>query len=336
MDDRYTAGLGGRVPDLHQRMMASVADVGFAEDMEAVWGARWGAHDELGRLRCVLTRAPSPGLARVDPAAWSAEAGALVDPEGEWYWLDERPPDLQRLARQHAGLVAALEAEGVEVIVAEPAGERFTKDVYIRDPLVTVPGGAIIGRMAPRMRRGEEASATRIVAGRGMPIIGTITSGTMEGGSFVKLAPDLAAVGVGIRVDDAGADCLERLLAGVGMRLLRVALPGYSIHLDMHMGMVDHGRALVDAARLPYWFLEELRGRGIETIPADPGETWGLNLLCLRPGVVLMSESAPVSAERLRQAGIDVRTIPYDEVQRNGGGVHCSTMELIREPASLE
>jgi N-dimethylarginine dimethylaminohydrolase len=23
--------------------------------------------------------------------------------------------------------------------------------------------------------------------------------------------------------------------------------------------------------------------------------------------------------------------IPYDEIQKNGGGIHCSTMELIRE-----
>jgi arginine deiminase len=25
--------------------------------------------------------------------------------------------------------------------------------------------------------------------------------------------------------------------------------------------------------------------------------------------------------------------IPYDEIQKGGGGIHCSTMELVRDPA---
>jgi hypothetical protein len=25
--------------------------------------------------------------------------------------------------------------------------------------------------------------------------------------------------------------------------------------------------------------------------------------------------------------------VPYDEIEKNGGGVHCSTMELRRDPA---
>jgi arginine deiminase len=28
-----------------------------------------------------------------------------------------------------------------------------------------------------------------------------------------------------------------------------------------------------------------------------------------------------------------VRTVPYAEIQKGGGGVHCSTMELVRDPA---
>jgi arginine deiminase len=28
-----------------------------------------------------------------------------------------------------------------------------------------------------------------------------------------------------------------------------------------------------------------------------------------------------------------VITLPYGEIQKGGGGVHCSTMELVRDPA---
>jgi N-dimethylarginine dimethylaminohydrolase len=44
-----------------------------------------------------------------------------------------------------------------------------------------------------------------------------------------------------------------------------------------------------------------------------------------------MCEGYPRTAERLEARGIDVLAIPYDEIQKNGGGIHCSTMELIRD-----
>jgi N-dimethylarginine dimethylaminohydrolase len=208
------------------------------------------------------------------------------------------------------------------------------KAIYTRDPSITVPGGAIVGRMAVRMRRGEEPYTTRTLAGLGMPILGTITgTGTLEGGSFCKLRPNLAALGTSIRVNHEAARQLQALLALQGVELIVVPIAGYSIHIDLHFAMVDVDRALVDPTGLPYDFLLQLKELGIETIEAAPEEEWGLNLLCLKPGRVLMAEGSPRSADILSRAGVDVLTIPYDEIHKNGGGVHCSTIELVRDPA---
>ncbi len=46
-----------------------------------------------------------------------------------------------------------------------------------------------------------------------------------------------------------------------------------------------------------------------------------------------MAEGSRARCELLERAGIEVVTIPYDEIQKNGGGVHCSTIELVRDPA---
>jgi N-dimethylarginine dimethylaminohydrolase len=327
--------MNARVTDnLVQTRMATAAEPAFHDAIEEVWGRRWGAHDEVGVLRSVLVRPPSAGLARISADAWDPEAGALVDPEGRWYWTDRHPPDLGRLAAQHAGLVDALAAEGVEVVVAPAMPESFTKSVYVRDPLVTVPGGAIVGRMAVLMRRGEEADLTRVVAAAGMPVLATMTgTATLEGGSFVKLRDGVAALGTSIRCNDEAAGALREVLARIGWELVVVPLPGYTIHLDMHMAMLDVDLALADVTGLPYTFLTRLQEMGIGLVRAQPGETWGLNLLGLSPRRVLMAEGSPETAARLRAAGVEVRTIPYDEVHRNGGGVHCSTMELVRDPA---
>jgi N-dimethylarginine dimethylaminohydrolase len=319
-------------PDLHQTRMESAAEPPFHDELTAVWGAEWGAADEVGRLRRVLMRRPGDELAAVRADAWDEEAGALVDPDGRWYWTDREPPDLAKVRAQHAGLVSALEGEGVEVVLAEPLGEGFVKAIYARDPLVTVPGGAIIGRMAVRARRGEEAAVTREVAAAGLPILSTITgTGTLEGGSFVKLRPGLAAFGTSIRCNAEGARQLGEVLARIGWELIVVPLPGYTIHIDLHLAMVDHDRALVNAPGLPFAFLERLKAEGIETIYPDPTEAWALNALCLSPGRVLMAEGSPRTAEILDRAGVEVVTVPYDEIHKNGGGVHCSTMELLRE-----
>ena len=320
--------------DLHQTRMATAAEPPFHDEVADVWGRPWGAHDEVGRLHVALVRPPGPALRRIRADAWDEELGALVDPDGGWYWTRRTPPDLERAAAQHAGLVAALTQAGVEVVQAPPLGDGFTKAMYVRDPLITVPGGAIIGRVGVRMRRGEEADVTRAVAAAGLPILATLTgTATLEGGSFVKLRDGVAALGTSIRCNQEGAAQLREILARIGWELVVVPLPGYTIHLDLHLAMLDLDLALVDAAGLPFEFLSTLEAMNVHLVHADPGEEWGLNLLTLSPRRVLMAEGSPRTAERLHAAGVEVLTVPYDELHHNGGGVHCSTMELLRERA---
>ena len=303
-------------------------------EQTAVWGREWGATDEVGVLRTALVRRPREEWSVITADHLDPRVEMLVDPDGGWYWESTEAPDLARVHAQHAGLVAALEAEGVEVVEVAGYDPRHTKAIYTRDPLLTVPGGAVVGRLAPRMRRGEERFVTEAVAALGMPILRTIVgSGMVEGGSFVKLGPRVAAYGTSQRCNLEGARQLEETLRWLGIDLELVPLNGWSIHLDGHFAMVSPDQALVDADGLPFWFLERLQELRIEPIWLPRSEPWAVNLLCLRPGRVLMSEGNPRSVELLAARGIDVVTVPYDEIQKGGGGVHCSTMELVRDPA---
>jgi N-dimethylarginine dimethylaminohydrolase len=333
--------VGGESTDVfpesyHQMLCPPVAEPPFQDpaELERVWGERWGSVDEVGALRSVLMRRPGSELEQIRADAWNPAAQALVDPNGGWYWESEDPPDLPLVARQHGGLVAALEAEDVRVYFAEPLEERFTKAIYTRDPLMSVPGGVIVGRLAPLMRRGEERSVTRSVGALGVPILRTITgTGLLEGGSFAKLTPRVAAFGTSIRCNDEAASQLAETLRWLGIDLIVVPMSGYSIHLDGHFAMVDVDKALVDPTGLPHWFLDKLAELGIESIWSHPEEGWAINSLAVRPGRVLMSEGYPRTAERLGRRGVEVVALPYDEIQKNGGGIHCSTMELRRDPA---
>ena len=51
------------------------------------------------------------------------------------------------------------------------------------------------------------------------------------------------------------------------------------------------------------------------------------------PGRVLMSDQVgPRTQEALDKAGISVRLVAYDKVYLGGGGIHCSTSPLVRDP----
>jgi len=301
-------------------------------ELEGTWGRRWGAADEVSRLRSVLMRRPSAGLAAVRADAYDAEMGAFVDPDRRWYWTGEELPDLDLVNAQYDGFVAALKREGVEIVFAPDLPPGFTKAVYTRDPLVTVPGGAIIGRLAPRMRRGEEQSIAATVAAAGMPILGMVTgSGLAEGGSFVKVRRDLAFYGSSVRCNPEGGRQLARILEPYGIRVQQVSLPGYLIHLDMCSVMIDDDLALINPRLAPYDFMTALWDLGIETVNVHPDEEWSTNLLVLNRRRVLLPAHLERTGEMLADRGVEVVPIEFREMLKNGGGLHCSTMELQRD-----
>ncbi|WP_111721100.1 dimethylarginine dimethylaminohydrolase family protein [Homoserinimonas sp. OAct 916] len=324
----------GPAENYFHKLLGPEAEPGFSdpEELERNWGRRWGRADETSTLRMAIVRRPNPGMADIRADAWSEEAQALVDPDRNWYYKRATPPDMDKVMDQHKQLVDALEAEGVEVIVAPELPRTFTKSVYARDPLLTVPGGAIIGRLAPRMRRGEEASITQAVAALGMPILGTITgTGLVEGGSFAMLRKDIALYGTSIRCNEEGARQLETMLEPLNIELIKIPLPGYTIHIDGQFMILDDKTVMANVHRLPYQFLATLEELGFEIIHPHVDEQNACNSLMVRPGRMIMASIFPNTAEMLRKRGFEVVVIDYDEIINNGGNIHCSVTELVRD-----
>src|SRR5690606_10985971 len=157
---------------------------------------------------------------------------------------------------------------------------------------------------APRMRRGEEASVTRTVAALGMPILGTITGrGLVEGGTFVKIRRDLAVFGLSIRCNADGLRQLANLLEPLGIEVMPLMLPGYTIHVDGQFHMVDEDLALANTHRLPYEFLERLDEWGIKVVSPHPDEQYACNSLTVRPRRLLFPAHCVRTADRLAAEG---------------------------------
>lgn len=305
------------------------------DEMVAVWGRGWGVDNDVGRLRSVLMHRPGPEMEVVDPCKRIEELGSFGDLEAGWYWQSDEIPPLAAMQAQHDALVDALRREEVDVHFVEGVEKPRLKSCYTRDPIIMIKGGAIVCRMAPRIRRGEELGITRTLANLGVPILRTITgTGMIEGGSFAWLNSRTAVIGRSIRVNDEAIAQLDDVLRRQGVELLVVDLCGYLIHIDGAFVMVDRDLALVDPAQLPFWFLQKLKELGIRTIETSPADNgWIINGLSVAPGRYIMTGGASNRVmDELAGAGVEIISLNYDKMQLNGGGIHCSTQPLIRDP----
>ena len=298
------------------------------------WGRAWGCDNDVGQLRTVLTHRPGDEFSVIDPSKRIESIGSFGDLETGWYFQSNTLPDLPDMQAQHDALTGALRAEGVEVIELQGVeGHRF-KSCYTRDSSISVKGGSIVTRLAPRMRRGEELPVTRTLAGLGMPVLRTICgTGMFEGGSFAWLNSKNAVVGRSIRCNDEGIEQIAEVLKHQGVELHVVDMNGYSIHIDGSFLMLDVNLALVQASGLNYAFLEKLKVLGIHTVEITPEDNpWIVNGLAISPGRVLVPPGvSDFTREALHKAGVELIEIGYDKMHHNGGGLHCSTCPLVRD-----
>ncbi len=301
---------------------------------EQVWGDNWGLNNDVGRLRKVLVHSPGIEWERMkDEGEYIPEVDALVGPGDMWYWMGRERPDLNKVKAQHAGLTSVLKNEGVEVVEIESPFPHLTKTIYTRDTAVIVKGGAVLCRFGIDYRRGEELPVMRTFAKIGMPILHTIHgTGLMEGGSFLWLNENTAAVSIGHRSNHEGARQLAEVLKTQGVELLCVDNTGYGLHIDGSIVMLTPDLAVAFIHELPWWFLDRLEELGIHIIDAVEQDGWqSVNCLAVRPGRVIMSKTAERSMEKLVKAGIEVIPIDYDEIPKGGGAIHCSTLPLVRD-----
>jgi N-dimethylarginine dimethylaminohydrolase len=319
------------------KMFATPGDPPFEDtaELERYWGRAWGIDNDVGAIRSVLVHRPGPEMAVIDPTKRIEEIGSFGDLDAGWYFQSDTVPPVSEMQAQHDAMVAALVARGVEVHHIDGPPANRLKQCYTRDPLVMVKGGAIICRMGTRIRRGEELAITRTLARLGIPILRTLSgTATMEGGSFSWINPSTCVIGCGIRVNREGARQIGEVLASQGVELIVIDLVGYDIHIDGSFMMIDRDLALVDPFGLPFSFLERLKESGIRTIEITPADNrWIINSLAVAPGEILMPQGATnQTLDRLAAAGVRWSVLPYDKMQLNGGGIHCSTTPLIRDP----
>jgi N-dimethylarginine dimethylaminohydrolase len=255
---------------------------------------------------------------------------------GDWAGAGWREPDPLGLARQHEAFCTLLADLGVEVAVAD-AAEGLVDAVYMHDPVMLTSAGAIPLRMRKPIRAGEPELMAAELERLGVPVLGRPPEAAWaDGGDRFWLDDATMAIGLGYRTTPAGAAAVAEI-AGVDVLtydLPHDAGPDHVLHLQSMISAISDDLLAVYEPLMPVRLLDDLRERGYEWLALEPDEylAMGCNILCVRPGVVVMVDGVPGVRQRLEARGVEVHTYAGSELSLKGdGGPTCLTCPLWRE-----
>jgi len=271
----------------------------------------WGTPDMVSQLSRVLVRTPTT-------------VGKFVE-EGFW-----RMPDTTELLKEHEQFTNLLESLGCQVDVASPV-EGLVDAVYMHDPMIMTPHGAILLRMAKPVRSPEPAEFRKDLERIGVPILGQLTEPAFaDGGDKVWLDAKTLLIGHGYRTNQAGIDQIRALLAPHGVDVFSFDLPHYEgpgavLHLMSVLSPIAHDKAVVYEPLAPVRLLQFLESRGISWFTVSE------NILTIRPNVVVLAAGNPEIEGKLREGGVEVHVFAGNNVAVKGdGGPTCLTAPLAR------
>jgi N-dimethylarginine dimethylaminohydrolase len=258
--------------------------------------------------------------------------------DGDWAAAGWRTPDAALLARQHARFCELLAGLGAEVALAD-ALDGQVDAVYMHDPLMMTGRGGIALRMAKPAPRAEPAHAAEELERLGVPVFGTLEEPAYaDGGDRFWLDDTTMAIGLGYRTNRAGADAVARLVEDEGLTVTSYDMPydrgpDSVLHLQSFVSAISDDLLVVYEPLAPVRLLQDLRARGFDWIAIDHEDYLALdcNVLAVRPGVVVICDSAGGVRRSLERRGVEVHTYDGSELSLKGdGGTTCLTAPLLR------
>jgi N-dimethylarginine dimethylaminohydrolase len=286
--------------------------------------SNWGIDSEYGRLRHVL-------VGPIDHFSW--QAGNAVAQRSERIGLHF---DFETARVQYSEMLDAYRQAEVEVHTL-PGSPELPYQLFARDSSAMTPWGALILQLQKPYRRGEYAACLRFYLEAGIPIYDLVTAGNVEGGDFMVLQPGVAACGYsGERSIEPAVRQLQSWFEAEGWEFHTYAFDPHFLHLDVQMGMLAEGLAVVCVEAVEPELVRWLRSRGIRIIPVPYADAMqlGCNVVALGAERVLVPASSRNLIAACRSEGLTVYAPDVSMIGNGGGAVHCMCQALRRDPVA--
>ncbi|MDQ1609372.1 MAG: dimethylargininase [Microbacteriaceae bacterium] len=250
--------------------------------------------------RIALVRMPSSNLA-----------------EGLVTHIERAEIDTELADSQWDGYVAALTEAGWTTIEVAPAND-LADAVFVEDTAVVFGDIAVIARPGAESRSAETAGTEVTLRNQGLQIERIEEPGTLDGGDVLTVGSTVY-VGRGGRTNADGIRQLRALLAPLGYTVIAVPVTK-ALHLKTAVTALPDGTVigypplLDDTSLFPHFL----------AVP----EAEGAAVVVLDDNTVLMSSSAPGSAELIAGLGYRVITTDLSEFEKLEGCVTCLSIRI--------
>jgi N-dimethylarginine dimethylaminohydrolase len=294
---------------------------------EANGTRRWGIDNDYGPLRDVLLGQPHY-YRWVDAGPITRRTLQNKDRTGAEF-------DLQVAMSQHAEMVRIYEDAGVacHYLKADPVLHR---NFFARDSSAMTPWGALICHMQLKCRRADYVSAIAFYQKNDIPIWKYATAGHFEGGDFVILEPGTVLIGYcGERSEQAGAEQVAAWVREAGWEAEVAPISREFVHMDGLVVPLAPKLAVACLDALEDWVVEWMRAKGFDFVDVGYAEAKGLgvNLVTLGKDRVLSMKGSTALNDKMRALGFEVFDPDMSMFTLGGGGVHCLSQALCRDPA---
>ena len=282
---------------------------------------RWGVTSETGRLNDVLLCRPDH-LSMVPCNAVTRESLA-----------NGLTSSVEAALCQHEALAAALTECGVRCHFVDPSRD-LADMTFTRDAVLVSPWGLVELRPAAPHRRNEAAHLAGAINALGVPYLGRVQHGTIEGGDICLLREGSVLIGrSGDRTNEAGANAVAELFEERGWEVIHTRFDPEHLHLDTIFTMLSDTCAVACTDELQPELLQRLRQMGIWLLPASVNEVkrLGSNLLSVGDDTLIVPAGNSRMNGVLQGCGFRIVEVEIDQFTRCGGGVHCLTMPLARD-----
>jgi dimethylargininase len=265
-----------------------------------LWIRLVGNADAVVRERIALVRIPSARLS-----------------EGQVTHLERQPVDPELADQQWERYVLALEEHGWSTREVPPADDH-PDSVFVEDAVLVLGDTAVLLTSGADSRRGERTGVERALEGMDLTVTSIDLPATIDGGDVLEVGRTLY-VGASGRTNAAGIHRLREIARPLGYSVVGVPVRR-TLHLKSQVTALPDGTVigyepLVDEPRLFPTFL---------AVP----EAEGAAVVALDDDTLLISASAPRTAELLRGLGYEVVPVDVSEFEKLEGCVTCLSVRI--------
>ncbi len=226
-------------------------------------------------------------------------------------------PDLAAVVAEHAGYAQALAQAGLALTMLDPL-EAFPDAIFVEDPALVFPEGAVLLNPGTPSRAGEVAELGPVLEQHFERVL-NLPGGHADGGD-VLVMPDKVFIGLSARTDRKGAEALSGLLDQLGYRAVIAETPAEVLHLKTASSLLDAETVLATPALAASGIFADYR-----VIEVPEGEEGGANVLRVNDQVIA-GAGYPRILDRLDSLGLSVMPLANSAIAMIDAGFTCMSL----------